>query len=128
MGRYDYTNTLEDRARGDTWRFVITVESSPSVPLNLTDCKVWMTGKKALADPDSQAVFQCSTDPGEGIVVTNAVGGILAVVVLPGASDSLPAANTKLFCDVQVRNAAGDITTYWTGAFTVKPETTRTTS
>ena len=122
MAYEDFTETM---FRGDTKLITLTITKNGAA-LNITGFHVWFTGKLAISDTDVQAIFQRSTING-GVTLTNAASGIATVVIRPIDTDSL-ATETILFCDAQMRDSSGNITTLATGKITVLPEITRSTA
>lgn len=107
--------------RGDSERYLLTL-TEDGAPLNLTGAEIWMTAKRDVGALDADAVFQKSV--GAGITITNAVGGLATVDLVPADTSDLPAATTWLVYDVQVKLADGRILTPLTGALAVEPDVT----
>jgi hypothetical protein len=110
--------------RGDTVVFNMLVTKS-AVAFPLTGCEIWFTGKYAYKDSDLAAVFQKTI--GDGITVTNALGGRAALALIPSDTHGLPAVKTLLLWDVQLKDADDMIYTVASGNLVVLPDVTQST-
>lgn len=108
--------------RGDTEIFdaAITVAS---VAVDITGCSLKFTAKRSLQDLDADAVFQLVT-PTE-IVITNGPGGLCTINV---ASLDTSAENQAIrcYCDLQLVDTFGNVSTTATGTLLIKLDTTET--
>lgn len=124
MAYTDFTFTI---FRGDDRSITIAALQADGVTAqNITGWALWFTGKLAIADADVAAVFQ-RTVAGGGITITNAVGGLATVTLVPANTDSLTQ-DTTLFCDLQGKDGSGKIYTLATGKLVVQAEVTRSTA
>lgn len=116
----DFTITAH---RGDTIDLQVTI-TRDSAPVNLTGADLWMTAKNRLRDADVAAVFQKSL--GAGIVIVGAASaGVALVTIDPADTDSLTR-ETVLYCDVQLLESSGRVTTVASGTLTIELDATRT--
>lgn len=111
--------------RGDSKSFVLALPDAAGEPIDLTGGTVWMTAKSAYADDDSVAIFQKVT--GDGITVLDATHGAVLVELDPEDTEDVDAVRTRLYYDVQVKDADDKITTVLSGRLTVYPDVTVTT-
>lgn len=117
------TNLL--MTRGDTFTFNLTVTQSGAA-FNLSGVTLRMTAKWSYADADNAAVFTARS-PSNGIVITNAGGGLATVTLAPAMTSGLPPAQVNLYYDIQVTDGSGNIYTIAAGVLTVSPDVTLTT-
>lgn len=115
----DFAFTIQ---RGDTREIELTL-SGVATPLT-GDEKLWFTAKLRDSDTDADAVFQKTM--GDGIAVKDADAAVCTVQIDAADTDAL-ARQTRLLCDVQLA-VGSDVTTLASGAITVKPDITRSTS
>lgn len=86
-------------------------------------CSLRFTAKQSLNLPDSQAVFQIVTPT--GITITNGPGGLCTVTI--GSADTAALiAPTTCFCDLQLVDLLGNVSTLSTGMLSIKMDVTRT--
>lgn len=97
--------TLDPMRRGDSYTFEATVTQADGAPVDLTIYAIRSTGKYALADPDSEAIYQVTKADGD-ITVVGANNNI-ARVVIPAAATAGFTTNVTFWWDVQI--AAGDL-------------------
>lgn len=134
--------------RGDTWRFfdqvfqdVVTLElftvpvTSPprrpperAKPFDLTGCRVWVTAKRQVPDPDLAAMVELDNLSLGGVVLTAATSGVFSSTAPPSAFAGLEDTEVRLRMDVQVKDAAGNIFTVEYGVLFVDPDVTRATA
>src|SRR5678809_335773 len=108
--------------RGDTV-FIDAAVTLQSVPVNITGCSLRFTAKQSLNVADSEAVFQLST-PGS-ITITNGPGG-LCTITIASIDTSAIVAPMVCFCDLQLVDTSGNVSTLSTGMLTIKMDVTRT--
>lgn len=98
----------------DAWR---SDDRSTWGPLDLTGAKLWLTMKTN----SGVEVLVKTSDPGEGITVTDAAAGTADVEIAATETASLSDAlvGKTLRMDVQVRSATGKITTLRRGTITI---------
>jgi hypothetical protein len=121
MGEHTYK-------RGDTFKLDTVLRGANGAVLDLTGAKVWFTAKQAYARFDTDAVQFANTADGSGAVtVTDAVNGKVTCKIPPEKTVGFPDADVKLFYDVQVKDAAGDVYTAEEGTIVVTPDITRAT-
>lgn len=118
--------------RGDTSIFNVDAKrpdpSNPSLllPINMTAGKAWFTAKRSVTDVDASAAIALSTATA-GVAILNALGGQLQVTIPAAATVALPDDSVVLVYDVQVKDAAGVVTTVQWGKLTVDADVTRAT-
>lgn len=109
--------------RGDTTEWDLAVVKN-SVPVDLTDGKIWMTG---LRSRGGAVIFQRTSESGEGITIDPDQDGNPGVAVIKLAIEStsgLASELTTLYYDIQVKTAAGDVWTVNYGDLVVTPDAT----
>lgn len=109
--------------RGDTdvRQYQITRDGSA---VDLTGATIRVTGKEKLSDADGSAVFSLSS-PASGIIIDDAVQGILTVTIAPVDTSSLNS-NTSLYWDMQVTESNGRVSTPIRGRIEVVQDVTQT--
>lgn len=107
--------------RGDTIDLLVLV-TRDNAAVDLTGADVWFTAKRSLRDADVDAVVQKTI--GNGIVVTDALAGEALVTIDPSDTNGFTR-ETRLFCDVQVIEPSGRITTVADGTLTITLDVTR---
>jgi len=111
--------------RGDTLTFELALTNPKTgAPLDITGAKIWFTAKNNYVDPDNQAVIALDTVSG-GVAITDAVRGLARVDVPPLATRSFPDGPVKTVYDVQIKDAAGIVTTVESGTLKVWPDVSR---
>ncbi len=110
--------------RGDTYAVPLVVRDEYGNVLNLTGASLKLTAKKALSDADATAVFQLTTLPSGGIVITDAAIGLVTPTFQPANTSGLSAGTWVLRWDLQVTKADGSIFTAYYGPLTVVPDVT----
>lgn len=114
--------------RGDTRTLTLTIrKADASGPYDLTGARLWFTAKYKLTDADAAAVIAL-TSTGGGIQITNAVGGIAKVNILPAHTSGIAGKRTPLEYDVQGIGADGTVFTPSRGVVTILPDVTKATS
>jgi hypothetical protein len=93
------------------------------VPVNITGCSLKFTAKRSLQDLDADAVFQLTT-PAE-IVITNGPGGLCQINVASLDTSAL-IVPTLCYCDLQLVDLLGNVSTTTTGTLLIKIDVTRT--
>ena len=118
----DYQDFQYQMWRGDTEVFdaAITVGG---VAVNITGCSLKFTAKQSLSDADADAVFQLIT-PIE-ITITNGPGGLCTINVA-GLDTSALLVPTLCYCDLQLVDTLGNVSTTATGTLFIKIDVTRT--
>lgn len=112
--------------RGDTLRLLVAVKTATGGAMNLTGAKVWFTVKPTYATFDTEAVVVANSDDGSGdVVITDAENGLVTCRMQPISTRSFPDGDVTLLYDVQVKDAAGDVSTVDEGTITVKPDLSR---
>lgn len=117
-------NILFTMIRGDTVNANLSVLDPVDDPFDLTGCDVWVTAKRRFTDPDEEAVFQKTI--GDGVEVTNEVGGEVRIVISPDDTSSLEGItrDVNLVLDVQIRTPDGEVFTPILGIVVVTPDVT----
>lgn len=134
--------------RGDTWRFfsqvfqdTVTLELF-TVPLvspprrapkrasafNLTGCRVWVSVKRQVPDPDLAAMVELDNLALGGVVLTSALTGVFSSTAPPATFAGLEDSEVPLRMDVQVKDTNGNIFTVEYGSLVVWPDVTRATT
>lgn len=109
--------------RGDTITLDFTVKRpAGGAAVDLTGATFTFTAKKKLSDADAAALFQKTL--GSGVSVTNAANGQGRVTVAPADTTSLPDYETDLYCDLQMTEAVGTVTTVAEGILRIRPDVT----
>jgi hypothetical protein len=112
---------------GTVFPFDITVTLSGSA-VNLTGKKLILKAKYRKTDADAAAVISMSTDSGQGIVVTNAAGGIARATITPAMVVALPAGRqTLLHYDARLIDGSNPYVLE-SGLFHILPVVVRATS
>lgn len=108
--------------RGDTEVFdaAITVAGAA---VDITGCSLKFTAKRSLSDTDADAVFQLVT-PVE-IAITNGPGGLCQINVASADTSGL-LVPTLCYCDLQLVDTLGNVSTTATGTLLIKVDVTRT--
>lgn len=106
--------------RGDTIDLEV-IATRDGAPLDLTGTSIWFTAKRKLKDADENAIAQKTL--GAGITVTDAEAGE-ALVTLDPADTAALTKETTLYCDVQVVEASGRVTTVASGTLTIELDVT----
>lgn len=108
--------TLNAHTSGDTWRGLALTLSVNGSPMDLTGATVRMQMRK---DPAAAAVEQSWSSTDGSIVIDNPLLGALTVGkrVISGSG--------KLYFDVQVTDAAGDVRTVVSGILPLVQDVTR---
>ena len=87
---------------GTTYPIDIAVTLNGSA-VSLSGKKLILTAKRRKSDVDADAVFQLSTETGQGITVTDAPGGLARATITPAHTEDLPAGReTRLYHDVKL--------------------------
>lgn len=118
----DYQDFTFQMWRGDTEVFDAAITAS-AVPVNITGCSLKFTAKRSLQDADIDAVFQLVT-PVE-IVITNGPGGLCTINVASLDTSAL-LVPTLCYCDLQLVDTLGNVSTTATGTLLIKVDVTRT--
>lgn len=93
-------------AWGTTFPVDITVRLGAAA-VNLTGKKLILMAKYRTSDVDDDAVLSLSSDPGEGIEITNAAGGLARATITPAmVADLPPGKETRLVYDVRLIDGA----------------------
>lgn len=108
--------------RGDDVTLDVTAVDQGQ-PVDLTGCDLWWTAKLRKLDADAEAVMQKTNEPGGGITVTDQLGGIAEVAILPADTEDL--ASIALWWDLQVRDGDDKIRTLASGRLVVNSDVTR---
>lgn len=112
--------------RGDSLSFDLALTNAQNgSPLNLTDAKIWFTAKNNYVDPDNQAAIALDNAALGGITVTDVARGLARVDIAPIKTRSFPDGPVRVVYDVQVKDAAGFVTTVESGTLTVYPDVSR---
>jgi hypothetical protein len=105
--------------RGDTRRFTLTI-TRDGVPENLTGAEIDLSFKETI---DSVEAFHKSI--GSGVEVTNLLGGIAVVTILPiDTSAMVFSKRASLVFDVQLTTSAGDVETIARGTLIIEQDVT----
>jgi hypothetical protein len=118
----NYQDFTFEMWRGDTEVFDAAIMVGGS-PVNITGCTLRFTAKRSLQDADADAVFQLVT-PTE-IVITNGPGGLCEINVASLDTSGL-LVPTLCYCDLQLVDTLGNVSTTATGTLMIKIDVTRT--
>ena len=107
--------------RGDTieiaLEFVEYISEDLQLPVDITGCVIWFTGKSSLNLPDDEADIQVQGE------IIDAVNGIGKIILPYDKTNTLIPGN--LYYDIQVTDANGDPYTYDYGVAVVYGDVTR---
>lgn len=118
----DYQDFAFQMWRGDTEAFDAAVTLS-GVAVDITGCSLKFTAKRSVSDTDADAVFQLVT-PTE-IVITNGPAGLCTINVASLDTSAL-LVPTLCYCDLQLVDTLGNVSTTTTGTLMIKVDVTRT--
>lgn len=107
--------------RGDSHNLTFEILED-GVALNLTPFLIRLTAKTSPDDADSAALFRLSSTWG-GIVKLATAGRFLATL-LPGDTTNM-AIGQKMYFDVQLTNAGGEVVTPFYGQITIVADVTK---
>lgn len=114
--------------RGDTieLQFDIVDQYNYNTPIDVTTggCKVWFTLKDQVSKPDSMALWQGTLSAG----IVQLYVGRVKVDVPATATQYVADGVTKLYYDLQLKDASGRISTLEKGLFELSPDISRSTS
>lgn len=110
------TLTMFHGRRAD-WTIAATISGSPA---NLTGYEIFFTAKRAITD--RAVVFQKTI--GDGITVTDAVGGILTIRLEPEDTKQLPLTVSQLEYDLTIDDGSGDVRSPDRGTIMINPSIT----
>lgn len=110
--------------RGDTPSWNLEANQADGLDLDISSGKVFFTAKKSTRQADVDAVFQKTSDPGEGITISDGPAGLFTVKLV-SADTANVYAPIYLHWDVQWVNGGGDVFTLMVGELLVKPDVTR---
>lgn len=105
-------------------RFQVKTDTEPEGANTSTWGKVWMTGKRRISDTDDLAVFQLTSDLGQGIVATDLVTGWYEATIPPETFRALPNRAVTLYLDIQILDPDGRPRTVSAGTMLVYGEAT----
>lgn len=113
--------------RGDTLEIEYDLIDKDGNPLDLgaVGVKVWFTIKYYLSDVDQNAVAQATLANGQISLRDVATSGRILVTVPATATQYVREGTTKLYYDLQVKDAGARISTVEKGLFLVDPDVTR---
>jgi hypothetical protein len=134
--------------RGDTWRFydqvfqdtvtqelfTVPVTSPPrraperAQPFNLTGCRVWVTAKRQVPDPDAGAMVELDNLALGGVVLISATAGTFSATAPPATFAGLEDSLVRMRFDVQVKDTGGNVFTVEYGELLCWPDVTRATT
>ena len=101
--------------KGNSKTFEVHVRNESLQNFNLNDCTIYFMVKNSVKDADNQAVLtKSSVDPTE-IAITNEVGGLCEVYLVPGDTDQLPVKHYVY--DIKVETDPGELYTVALGDF-----------
>ena len=103
----------------------ITPPPSGAVPYNLTGVHVTFSLKNNIADPDAAAIMELDNQALGGVTVLSAVQGTINVIGPAQNTIQYPDSDVKLYFDIQIKTAAGNIFTVESGTLFLDPDITR---
>lgn len=115
------TEATREMYRGDSLIFESKVSTETGAPYNLTNAKLWLYAKYAIAEADSVAAFKCTNDPADGIEILDAALGKIRVTVAPSKTAFMPDADCTLHYALKLVDGAGVQLTIEAGTLLVKP-------
>jgi hypothetical protein len=110
--------------RGDDESFDIAV-TKDGIAVDLTGASIRFTAKRRATDVDLEAVIAKTSAVAGGIVVTNALGGIARVDIVPADTEDLTA-SARLIWDLQAVDGTGKVRTLADGTLIVHADVSRT--
>lgn len=120
----DYQDFTFEMWRGDTEVFSATVyQGTPATPVNITGASLKFTAKQDLSDPDVDAVFQRATG-GNGITITDGPAGECEIALISANTSGL-SVPTLCYCDLQLVDGSGNVSTTATGTLLIKVDVTQ---
>ncbi len=123
------TYKAREMFRGDTLDFDLDPVLDPvtRAPKDLTGSSIWFTAKNNYVDPDNQAVIALTLVPtGNGATsILDALRGLAHVTVNPLATRAQPDGIVRLVYDVQLKDAAGKLSTLESGTLKIFPDVSR---
>lgn len=108
--------------RGDTNIFTATITLN-GAPLDVSGYDIWCTAKYSKDDTDLQALFQVTKAAG-AITVGGASNNVATITVAASLTSPLTA-DVKVFYDVQIRSAGGQVSTVAEGTMRISKDVTR---
>lgn len=105
--------------RGDTETITLVIKEE-GIPLNITGFKCYLTVKKKLSDPDSQAIITK-----DWTMHSNPLQGETFIKLLPQDTTKLPG---KYYYDVQLKKPDGDIQSIQYGICEIRADVTSRTT
>ena len=105
--------------RGDTKSINLTVTDDDGVAVDLTGAEVWLTLKSAVTEADPGVLQKKVTSH------TTPLEGKTSITIDPADTDSV--SPDDYLYDIQLKQAAGTISTLLQGAFKIRADITRTT-
>ena len=119
----NYTDFSFEMWRGDTEVFDAAITEG-GVAVDISGCSLRFTAKRNLNDTDAEAIFQKRTG-GSGIVITNGVAGLCSITVASADTASVTQA-IRCYCDLQLVDTFGNVSTTATGTLLIKLDVTET--
>ncbi len=112
--------------RGDSKEQIWTIKDPAGAAYNLTGCTLWFTLKASPLDADNLAVLAqhwVSGGTASGIAVASPVTGIATHTIMAAESAALTAGRSYAY-DIQLKDAAGKVTTIESGWMAVERDVT----
>lgn len=98
-----------ERYRGDSQDEVFTVTDATGTAVDLTTATARFTVKRQITDAQADAVLALSTDAGDGVTITDAVGGEITVAF--DADDMAALDPLRYVYDLEVTLSDGTVIT-----------------
>jgi hypothetical protein len=117
-----YQDFSFDMWRGDT-QVIAAAITVAGIAANITGCSLRFTAKRSLQDTDANAVFQLNT-PAE-ILITNGPAGLCEINIASADTASENQA-IRCYCDLQLVDTLGNVSTTATGTLLIKMDVTET--
>lgn len=110
-------------SRGDDVVLKHTVTDANGAAQDLTGCTLWLTGKRNRSDADAVAVFQLDSN-GHGIAIQSPASAGIAISTIPKTATEGLTKTTRVYWDLQLKDAAGNVSTVDSGSFTIDLDVT----
>lgn len=110
--------------RGDdkVWILTVTRKDTGAV-VDITDCDLVFTVRD---NPNGTLLFQKTSDPASGIVLTDPTNGVAEITVDYDDTDGLTNEKAEYVYDVEITKSTGKIETVCKGKLTILPDVTYT--
>lgn len=116
------TNDNLEITRGDDKIWILTVSRKDTgAVVDITDCDLFFTVRDS---PDGTILFQKTSDPAAGIVLTDPTHGVAEITVDYDDTDGLGNKKAEYIFDVEIIKSTGKIETVCKGKLTILQDIT----